>query len=106
MGIVAPQEALLISQAVPSDKAASLVVITDDSNGNHHYAMNHELEKRQKLGSDILIALADKISGRKGRKKQLLHSNDLSFLGQFNAPMTVMNEMVAPLHSFSIHQTV
>lgn len=52
--------------------------------------MDHELEKRQQFGSDILMALADKISGRKGRKKQLLHPSDLSFLDQFNTSLTAV----------------
>ncbi len=78
-----------IRRSLASD---SIVLLADDTNGNHHYAMDHELEKRQRFGSDILMALADKISGRKGgHKKQLLHPGDLSFLDQFNTSLTVMN---------------
>ena len=59
-------------------------LLTKDPNSNHYSEENfQEMEKRKQLGSDILIELADKISGRKRRKKQLLHQDDLGFLAQF-----------------------
>lgn len=72
----------------------------DGPNGNHYSDNIHstlsghtqEMEKRKRLGSDILIALADKISGRKRRKKQLLHPDDLNFLEQFGDQTLVASE--------------
>ena len=76
--------------------------VMDDSNGNHltsppppHCldgmdATDGELEKRKRFGSDILLALADKISGRKkGGKKAVLHSSDLGFLNQLNSSLLI-----------------
>ena len=87
------------NESIPPESSCCVM---DDSNGNHltsppppHCldevdAADGELEKRKRFGSDILLALADKISGRKkGGKKAVLHTSDLGFLNQLNSSLLI-----------------
>ena len=95
------------SDGKPPDDCGSLLssdhIRSDgDSNGNHYTKIvdasapvadsaQSLLEERKRFGSDLLRVLADKISGRKKRKKQqLLNPRDLGILNQLNTSLTLV----------------